>query len=82
MAVKPDDFIILFHVWLVKVIDCLSHEKWRCCIDLVAKISIFFGGGSSHDELPELAHWKAPEKSLGIKDQSCTVLRLSHKTVW
>ena len=38
-----------------------------------------FWGGSSHDELPELAHHKALEKSLGIKDQSCPVLRLSHK---
>ena len=26
--------------------------------------------------------WKALEKSLGINDQSCPVLRLSHKTVW
>ena len=39
---------------------------------------IFFGG-SSHDEL---AHQKALDKSLGIKDQSSPVLRLSHKTVW
>ena len=38
--------------------------------------------GSSHDELLELAHYKALDKSLGIKDQSCPVLRLSHKTVW
>ena len=42
----------------------------------------FWGGGSSHDKLPELAHQKALEKSLGIKDQSCPVLRLRHKTVW
>ena len=41
-----------------------------------------FLGGSSDDKLPELAHQKALEKSLGIKDQSCPVLRLSHKTVW
>ena len=34
-----------------------------------------------HDELPELARQKALEKYLGIKDQSCPVLRLSQKTV-
>ena len=44
-------------------------------------------GGSSNDKLPELAHQKALEESLGIKDQSCPVargggVRLSHKTVW
>ena len=32
------------------------------------------GGGASHDELPELAHYKALKKSLGIKDQSCGVV--------
>ena len=37
------------------------------------------GGGSSHDELRELAHEKALEKSVGINNQSCPVLRLSHK---
>ena len=37
--------------------------------------------GSSDNKLPELAHQKALEKALGIKDQSCPVLRLSHKTV-
>ena len=42
--------------------------------------SIFFG--SHHDKLPKLAHQKALKRSLGIKDQSCPVLRLSHKTVW
>jgi hypothetical protein len=40
-----------------------------------------FFGGSSHDKLPELAHQKALEKSLGVKDQSCPVRRLSQKTV-
>ena len=43
---------------------------------------LFFGGGSSHDKLPELAHQKALEKSLGIKDQGCPVLRLSHEAMW
>ena len=54
-----------------------QYEAW-------ARSHVAFGGGggSSHDELPELAHLKALEKSLGIKDQSCPVLRLSHKTVW
>ena len=40
------------------------------------------GGGSGHDKLPKLAHQKALEKSLGIKDQSCPVLPLSHKAMW
>ena len=43
---------------------------------------LFFLWGSSHDKLPELAHQNALEKSLGIKDQSCPVLQLSHNTVW
>ena len=43
----------------------------------------FFGGGwagSGHGELAKPAHWKAPEKSLGIKGQSCPMLRLSHRS--
>ena len=36
---------------------------------------LFFSFGPNHDKLPELAHQKALEESLGIKDQSCPVLR-------
>ena len=55
----------------------VSDYHYVCCSG-----NVFFVGGSSHDKLPELAHQKALEKSLGIKDQSCPVLRLSQKTVW
>ena len=52
--------------------------------ELVYPAHQIFFGGSRHDKLPELPHQKALAKSLGIKDQSCPVLRLSHKTktVW
>ena len=42
----------------------------------------FYFLGSGHDKLAKLAkpaHQKAPEKSLGIKGQSCLMLRWSHK---
>ena len=40
----------------------------------------FFGGwGPGHGKLEKPPHQKALEKSLGIKDQSCPMLRLSHK---
>ena len=35
--------------------------------------------GSSHGDLPRPPHQKALEKSLGIKGQSCAMLRLSHR---
>ena len=37
-----------------------------------------FCGGSGHGKLANPAHQKAPEKSLGINDQSCPLLRLSY----
>ena len=40
------------------------------------------GGCSGHGKLAKLAHRKAPKKSLGIKDQRCPMLRLSHKAMW
>ena len=42
----------------------------------------FWGVGSGHGKLPKPAHQRALEKPLGIKDQSCRVLRLSHKAMW
>ena len=38
--------------------------------------------GSGHGNLAKPAHHKALEKSLGIKDQSCPMLRLPHKAMW
>ena len=40
------------------------------------------GGASGHRKLGKPAHQKALEKSLGIKDQSCLMLRLSHKATY
>ena len=40
------------------------------------------GGGPCHGKLAEPAHQKALEKSLGIKEQSCPMLQLSHQAVW
>ena len=45
-------------------------------------IHLRFCLGSGHRELAEPAPQKALEKSLGPKDQSCPMLRLSHKAVW
>ena len=44
--------------------------------------TFFCRGGQATISLPELAHQKALEKSLGIKEQSFPVQRLSPKTVW
>ena len=45
--------------------------------------SFFLGGGvSDHGKLAKAAHQKALEKTLGIKDQSCPMLQLSHKAMW
>ena len=40
------------------------------------------GGCSGHGKLAKSTHQKALEKSLGINDQSCPVLRLSHHAMW
>ena len=48
-------------------------------------VFVFFlggGGASGHGKLAKPAHQKALEKSLRIKDQSCPMLRLSHKAMW
>ena len=58
--------------------EVLGRCMWGTCACLVP---ILFLGGSGHEKLPELAHQKALEKSLGIKGQSCPVPRLSHKAV-
>ena len=45
----------------------------------------FFCGGwgaPGHGKLAKPSYQKAPEKSLGIKDQSCPMLRSSHKGMW
>ena len=42
----------------------------------------YFRLGLGHGKLEKAAHQKALEKSLGIKDQSCQMLRLSHKAMW
>ena len=46
-------------------------------------MGIFWGAVSDHGELAKPAHQKqkAHETSLGIKDQSCPMLRLSHKAM-
>ena len=49
---------------------------------IVCTKQYFWGGVSSHDKLPGLAHQKALEKSLGIKDLGCPGLQLSHKAAW
>ena len=36
---------------------------------------LFFGGGPGHGKL-------ALKRTLGIKDQSCPMLRLSHRAMW
>ena len=58
----------------------LSHMRSVAMAFIIAHRYHFFGG-SCHDKLPEVAHRKAPAKSLRIKDQSCPVLRWSHNTV-
>ena len=40
------------------------------------------GGGSGDGKLVKPAHQKALEKSLGIRDHSCLILRLSHTAMW
>ena len=45
----------------------------------------FFWGGGGVPGLGKLVrpdHQKALKKALGVKDQSCPMLRLSHKAVW
>jgi hypothetical protein len=39
-------------------------------------------GPSGHGKLAKPPHHRALEKSLGVKDQSCPMLRLSHKAMW
>ena len=48
------------------------------------EFQLFFAGGegSGHGKLAKPAHQKALKKSLGIKDQSCPMLQLSHKAMW
>ena len=43
-----------------------------------------FGGGGvpGHGKLVKPFHQMALEKILGIKDQSCPMLRLFHKAMW
>ena len=43
--------------------------------------TIFWGGASGHGKLAKPAHQKALEKSLGIKGQSCPMVRLSHEAM-
>ena len=47
--------------------------------------TLFFGGGggrgSGHGKLAKPTHQKTLEKSLGLKDQSCLMLQLSHKAL-
>ena len=42
----------------------------------------FFLAGSGPGKLASPAHQAALEKSLGIKDQSCPMLRWSHRAMW
>ena len=62
----------------------LSGDMALCVILGTGTLSIalFLGGGSSHGKLAKPAHEKALEKSLGIKDQRCPMLRLSHNAMW
>ena len=42
--------------------------------------SFFFCSG--HGKLAKPSHQMALKKTLGIKDQSCPLLQLSHKVMW
>ena len=44
--------------------------------------TVFVFGGPGHGKLAKPGHQKLLEKSLGIKDQSCPMLQLSHKAMW
>ena len=62
----------------------LQGLRWGQSLLLVASLPGLprTGGGPCHGKLVEPTHQKAPEKSLGIKEQSCPMLQLSHQAVW
>ena len=62
----------------------IKHHCQQCCSFQHSMGLIFWGGGGGEAMISRqsFAHQKALEKSLGIKDRSCPVLQLSHKTVW
>jgi hypothetical protein len=79
-AVAAEYLIFILHIHVhVHHHHLTDHSSLLLCN---IGVRFFGGGGSSHDKLPELAHRRALEKSLRVKDQSCPVLRSSHKTVW
>ena len=56
----------------------------RCVVLRFSVLFRFFRGGgcSGHAKLAKPTHQDALEKSLGIKDQSCPMPRLSHMAMW
>ena len=63
----------------VPLLSSQAIDRQDAAFDNVQYTVCLLGGQA---KLPELSHQKEPEETLGIKDQGCPVLRLSHKMVW
>ena len=75
-------FVFIKHRLRLKV-QCVLNTSDKLQMDVLLEDvkTFFWGGGSSHGKLAKAALQKALGKSLGIRDQSCPMPRLSRKAM-